>query len=322
MIRRRNLAGLALPPALTRGAAAQAPAWPNRTVRFIVPFAAGSPIEIPARFLAEHLAPRLGQPVVVESRPGAGGAVGTIAVAQANDGHTFLVGSGSLAIQPALQPDIGYDPLRDLQAVSLLTESPMVFAVRPGHRFRDLAGLVATAQREPGRVTFGHSGNGTTTHMLGALFGLRAAIEWTAVPYRGSGQLTGAFLSGDVEVMIGESSTLLPLAREGRILLLGQSGAQRSPAMADVPTMEEVVPGTTLPIWFAMTTGRATPPEAILRMVREMAPARAPDSPLSRRFTNTGGHVILSEPGVLEERIRRELALWREVVRQTGIRAE
>ncbi len=318
MITRRALAALPLLPAFAR---AQSP-WPTRPLRFVVPFAAGSPVEVPARFIAEHLTQRLGQPVVVESRGGAGGALGAQSVIQAGDGHSFLFGTGSIAIQPAIQPDIGYDPLRDLVPVSLVSESPMTFSARPNGRFRDLAGLVALAKREPGAVTYGTSGSGTTTHMVGALFGLRAGIQWTQVPYRGAGQMIGAFLAGDVDIMVGEASTVLPHAREGRAILVAQTGATRSAAMPDVPTLEESVPGTALPIWFALTGGRATPPEAVARLTSELAPLRDPSGVLAQRMAANGATLILSEPAVLEARIRRELALWREVAAKTGIRVD
>lgn len=321
--RRRALPLLAFALA-ARPASAQAPpaAWPNRPLRFVVPFAAGSPVEVPARFLAEHLTPRLGQPVVVESRPGAGGALGAQAVIAANDGHSFLFGTSAIAIQPAVQPEIGYDPLRDLVPVSLVSESPMTFVVRPGGRIRDLPGLIALARREPGRVTYGTSGSGTTTHMVGALFALRAGIEMTQVPYRGSGQLIGAFLAGDVDVMVGEGSTALPHAREGRALIVAQTGEARSPAMPEVPTLPEVVPGTVLPIWFALLGNRATPPEAVARLTREIAPLRDPAGPLARRMAEGGATLLLTGPEALAERLRREMPLWREVVRETGIRVQ
>lgn len=316
LARRAVFAALAT-PALARAQTA----WPLRTVRFVVPFAPGSPIEIPARGIAEHLAPRLGQSVIVESRSGAGGAVGALAVLNANDGHSFLFGSGSIAIQPALQPDIGYDPLRDFVPVTVATESPMTFAVLADNRIRDLPDLIARAKREPGRITHGSSGTGSTTHMVAALFAQRAGIQMTHVPYRGSGQGITAFLAGDIDIMVGEATTVMPHLRAGRARLLAQTAATRSPVMPDTPTLEEVVPGTAMPIWFGMVGPRGTPAEVVALLMREIAPLRD-GSALAARLAENGSRLVLSGPEAMAERLRQEVPLWREVVRAGGIRPE
>ncbi len=320
MLRRTLLTSLLATPALAQTALAQ-PAWPTRPVRFIVPFAAGGPVDVPARFLAEYLAPRLGQPVIVENRSGAGGAVGVQAVMAATDGHSLLFGTGSIAIQPALQPDIGYDPLRDLTPISLVSESPMAFSAPANGRITSLPQLIAFARANPGKVTYGSSGTGTTTHMVGALFALRAGVEMVHVPYRGAGQMIGGFLAGDLDLMIGEASTVLPHVREGRAIAVAQTAAERSPVLPNAPTLEETIPGTAMPIWFALCGSRATPPEAAARLVREMAPLRD-GSDLAQRMAANGAKLLLTEPQVLRQRLEREVPLWRQVVQQAGIKAE
>ncbi len=307
--------------AFTGRGAAQGGSWPTRTVRIVVPYAPGGPVEVPARSIAEHLTQRLGQPVVVETRPGAGGALGTKQVIAAQDGHTFLMVTGAVAIQPAVQPDIGYDPLTELAPVSLISESTMAFAVRPNGPWRDIQGLLAAARAAPGRVTYGSSGNGTTTHMAAALFGIRAGITWQHVPYRGGGQLINAFLAGDVDVMSGDLSTELPRAREGRAVLLGVTAPERSGAAPEVPSITEAVPGTGITIWFALFGPRGTPREAVDRLVAEMLPLRS-GSPVAERMAAAGGRLLLSGPDELAERLRRELPMWRQVVAEAGIRPE
>jgi tripartite-type tricarboxylate transporter receptor subunit TctC len=314
MLRRALLTAAFATPALAQ------PRWPSRPLRFIVPFAAGGPLEIPARFLAEQLTQSLGQPVVVEARGGAGGAVGAQAVIAAQDGHSFLFTTGAIAIQPALQPEIGYDPLRDLVPVSLVSEAPMGFAARPNGRVKDLAGLLTMAKAQPGAITIGSSGTGTTTHMVSALFALRAGIEWTHVPYRGAGQMIGAFLAGDIDLMSADLATSLPHIREGRAVCIAQTGATRSPVLPEVPTLAEVVPGTAMPIWFALLGSRATPPEAVARLSEALAPLRT--SPLAARMAESGGALLLTPPEALAARLAAELPLWRQVVAQAGIKPE
>jgi len=214
---RRFLVSTAALSALAVDSASSQPRqWPNRPIRIIIPYAPGGPVEIPGRFIAEHLTQRLGQPVIIETRPGAGGALGTKQVIAAQDDHTFLMITGAVAIQPAVQPDIGYDPLTDLLPVSLVSESSMCFAVRPNAPFQDLQGLVAAAKANPGKITYGTSGNGTTTHMAPALFGIRAGISWQHVPYRGAGQLISGFLAGDVDVMSADLAASSPIHYRGR----------------------------------------------------------------------------------------------------------
>jgi tripartite-type tricarboxylate transporter receptor subunit TctC len=319
-ITRRSALGaviLALPaPAL-----AQARPWPSRPVRIVIPYAAGGPVEIPGRFIAEHLAARLGQPFVVETRPGAGGALGTKQVIGATDQHTLLMVTGAVAIQPAVQPDIGYDPVAELTPISVVSESSMGFMVRPNAAFRDLAGLIAAAKAAPGRITYGSSGNGTTTHMAAALFGARAGITWQHVPYRGAGQLISGFLAGDVDMMSGDLATLLPHVREGRGVLLGVTSPGRVPAVPDVPSIADVVPGTGIAIWFALFAPRGFPADAVARIVAELAPLRS-GSALGERMAATGGRLLLTGPTELADRLRRELPLWRQVVAEAGIRPE
>ena len=317
-ITRRPLITAAL--AMPFAARAQSRAWPNRPVRIIIPYAPGGPVEIPGRFIAEHLSSRLGQPFVVETRPGAGGAVGTKQVIAATDQHTLLMVTGAVAIQPAVQPDIGYDPVAELVPISTVSEASLGLMVRPNAPFRDLPGLVAAAKARPGEITYVSSGNGTTTHMSAALFGSRAGITWQHVPYRGGGQLISGFLAGDVDVMSGDLATLLPHVREGRGVLLGVSAPRRLPILPDTPTFAEAVPGTGITIWFALFAPRGFPEDAIGRITGEFGTLR--DSPLAARMAEAGGTLLLTGPDDLSARLRRELPLWRQVVADAGIKPE
>jgi len=305
-------------PAMPR---AQPRAWPNRPVRIIIPYAAGGPVEIPGRFIAEHLTARLGQPFIVETRPGGGGALGTRQAIATTDGHTLLMVTGAVAIQPAVQPDIGYDPVAELMPVSLVSEASMGFMARPGAPFRDLPGLIAAARTAPGRITYGSSGNGTTTHMAAALFGVRAGITWQHVPYRGSGQLISGFLAGDVDIMSGDLASLLPHVREGRGVLLGVTAPERVPVVPQVPSITEAVPGSGITIWFALFAPRGFGEENVARLVAEFSPLRG-GSALSERMAAAGGRLLLTGPEELAARLRAELPSWRQVVADAAIRPE
>jgi tripartite-type tricarboxylate transporter receptor subunit TctC len=313
--RRGALAGAGL---LAMPARAQA-AWPSRPVRIIVPFAPGGPVEVPARYLAEALGPRLGQPVLVESRPGAGGALGVQAVVQANDPHTLLLSTSSVAILPALMENPGFDPFRDLVPISMVSESPMIFLARPDNPIRDMADMLARARARPGALTYGTSGVGSTTHLGGALLGVRAGIDLLHVPYRGAGQTVTALLAGDIDLLVTGTLEALPHLRDRRMRAIAVTGAARSPVLPDVPAFAEAVPGYAMTIWYALFGPRATPPEVVERMAREVAPL-ARGTALATRMEESGATLLLEGPARLAERLRAEVPQWREVVQKAGIR--
>ncbi|WP_237213030.1 Bug family tripartite tricarboxylate transporter substrate binding protein [Falsiroseomonas oryziterrae] len=313
--------GAALGGMLAGPALAQAPAWPNRPIRLISPFAPGGPQDVPARFFVDHLTPRLGQPVVYESRAGAGGALGMQHVAQATDGHSFLITSNAIASLPALRRDLAFDPLTELLPVTLVNESPLVIAVRANGP-ASLADYLARARSTPGRLSFGSSGVGSATHLAGALLMQRAGIELLHVPYRGAGHLVAALMSGDVDSFIGDISLTLEHVRAGTMRVLAVTTAERAPALPEVPALREQVTGYVVPFWFGLFAGKATPPEAIRRVLAELAPLAAPDSELSRRMAERGSQLLLTGPEPLAARLRAEVPQWREVVSRGNITPE
>ncbi len=309
------------PAALVSQARAQPARWPTRTLRFIVPFAAGGPVEVPARFIAEYLTPRLGQTVIVETRPGAGGALGIQLVAQSTDQHSLVFTTGSVVILPALQKNPGYDPFRDLTPISVISESAMAFNVRAESQIRDLADLLVRARAAPGRITFGTSGVGTTTHLLGELLKARAGIDMLHVPFRGTGQGLGALYAGDVDLLLTDASVPIPHVREGRMRTLAVSSAERVAALPGVPAVAEAVPGFEMALWFALLGSANMPAGAAERLAQEMAPLRQ-GSALAQRLEAGGGRLIVSDPATLAARMRREAPLWRQVAEGAGITPE
>lgn len=307
-------AGLALP------ALAQAP-WPNRPIRLISPFAPGGPQDVPARFMVDFLSPRLGQPVVFESRAGAGGALGMQHVAQANDGHTFLITSSAIATLPAMRRDPGFDPFTDLPPVTLIAESPLVITVRANGP-ATLAEYLERARRNPGRVSWATSGIGSATHLAGALLMQKAGVELLHVPYRGATVALNALLAGDTDSLIGDISIALEHVRVGTLRALAVTTAETAPLLPGVPAAASIVPGYVVPFWIGLFASRNNAPEANARFMREMEPLRAPDGDLFRRMADRGAKLLLDGPAPLAARMRTEVPQWRQVVQAAGIQPE
>ncbi len=309
-------AGLAAP-----ALAQQGQAWPNRPVRLISPFAPGGPQDIPARFMAEFLTPRLGQPVVYEHRAGAGVSLGAQHVAQATDNHSFLVTTSSITTLPAMRRHPGLDLLTDLQPVTLVAETPMLLSGRPNGP-ADLVRFLALARANPGKVSWGSSGVGTATHLAGALLMQRAGIRLEHVPYRGATLAMNALLAGDIDSIISEGPIPLEPLRAGTLRPLGVTGSLRAPLLGNVPAIIEHVPRYSVTSWLALMAPKAMPAEPIARLLAELAPLAAPESALFRRMAERGSELLLDGPAPLAARLRQEIPQWRAVVAAAGIQPE
>ncbi|CAH0279923.1 tripartite tricarboxylate transporter substrate binding protein [Roseomonas sp. CECT 9278] len=309
-------AGLATLPG-----AARAQAWPTRPVRFIIPFAAGGPVELPARFLAERLTQTLGQPVLVEARPGAGGALGIQAVLAANDGHTLLFTTSSVVILPALMRNPGFDPQQDLVPVSMVSDAPMALLARTDWPVRDLADLLAQARARPGHFSFGSSGAGSTTHLGGELLKVRAGIDLLHVPYRGAGQAVNALYAGDTDLLVTGLIETLRHVRDGRLRAIAVTSATRSPVLPDVPAIAELVPDYAMSIWYGIFAPRGTPAEVVERIARELAPQRSGNR-LAEQMTASGAALLLDGPAPLAARVAREVPQWKALVAAARIPVE
>jgi tripartite-type tricarboxylate transporter receptor subunit TctC len=316
---RRHLLAAASLAALARPAVAQG--WPTRPVRFVIPFAAGGPVELPARFIAERLTTTLGQPVLVEARPGAGGALGIQAVLAANDGHTLLFTTSSVVILPALMRNPGFDPVQDLLPVSLVSDAPMALLARADWPVRDLADLLRQARARPGHFSFGSSGAGSTTHLAGELLKVRAGIDLLHVPYRGAGQAVNALYAGDTDLLVTGLIETLRHVRDGRLRAIAVTSATRSPVLPDVPAIAEQVPDYAMSIWYAMFAPRGTPPEVVDRLARELAPLRSGNR-LAEQMEASGAELLLDGPAPLAARVAREVPQWKALVTAARITVE
>lgn len=312
--------GLVLVLALATGALAQ---WqPTRAIRIVVPFAPGGQPDIVARALAEPLARALGQAVIVENRPGAGGNIAAEAVTKAiPDGHTLLMGTnGPLAISPALYRSLPYDPLKDLAPVTLVGTAPNLVAVTPAIGVATLAQLVERARAEPGKLNFSSVGKGSVSQLSMELLNSVAGIRTVHIPYNGGAPAVTALLAGDVQILSLNPTALIPHVNAGKVVVVAQTSAKRSPLVPNVPTVAESgYPGFEADVWMAVMAPAKTPPEAIARinseLVRIIRDPALKASLWDRQWIDPVG----SRPGEVETVIRGEGEKWARIVKSAGI---
>src|SRR3954447_24335865 len=277
MIRRRPLFGLAAAALVPAAARAQgsAPTWaPNRPVRLVVPIAAGGALDITARMLGEKLSPLLGQPVVVENRAGAGGNIGAEFVARSDkDGHTLLIGAANtLAANKYLYGSrMPIDPLKELAPITRVSTGTILLVVNAQRSWKSFAELVAAAKKDPGKITMGSSGTGTTSHLYMEMVKRVAGIDITHVPYRGGGPAIQDLLSGNIDMMFDVMPALMPHVREGRFRAIAVGSAGRVtyvPGLEDVPGMDELLPGKGVDaqVWYALLAPAGTPAPVLARL--------------------------------------------------------
>jgi tripartite-type tricarboxylate transporter receptor subunit TctC len=317
----RRIAAAALLSLASLPAFAQSRPYPTQPVRVIVPFSAGTSDTV-ARLVGTEMSKALGQPVVIDNRPGAGGNLGSEACARARpDGYTICLGTiSSHAINPAIYPRLPYDNLRDFAPITQLAAQPNTLAVANDFPARDVTGLVAHLKSRPGQVNFGSSGVGTSVHLAGALFAQLTGTTLEHVPYRGSGQVTTALLTGELPMAFDNFSSVWPFAREGRLRVLGVTSLQRSSAAPDVPAVAETVPGFESLSWHGFFAPAKTPPEIVARLHREAAALASPT--VSARFQELGITPIGNSPDEFRAFVASETQRWGTVARQANIRAE
>lgn len=318
------LAGLAALAAPLPAAAQDAAAFPNRPVRLIVPFATGGPSDIVARLISPRMTQLLGQPIVIEARPGAGGVTGVdVAVKAAPDGYTIVLGSaGGLAISPSLQPAMPYDTLRDLAPLTLavIVHEPVV--VPAAMPWRTLAELLAEARARPGRLNYASTGPGSMPHLAGELIKLAAGVDITHVPYRGGAPLATALLAGEVQMGLADLPILLPHIRAGTLRALAIGSAERYPLLPEVPTMAEAgLPGVLTDNWHGLVAPARTPP-AVLAALQRAAAAALRDPETAARLREQGAIPVGNSAEEFGAFIRSETARWREVIQRAGVKAD
>jgi len=302
---------------------ASAQTYPVRPLRLVVPFVAGGGTDVVARAAAARLGEALGQTVVVDNRPGAGGILGTEMVARSSaDGYTLLMGSaGPIAINPSLYPKLSYDPRRDFAPVSLITIMPFLVVVHPGLPVNGAADLIALAKAKPGTLNYGSPGAGSTNHLFGELLRMMAGVDIVHVPYKGVAPATTDLIAGQIQLMSGDMNTLMPHVRTKRLRAIAVTSAKRSSLVPDLPAMAEAVPGFDTSGWFGILAPAGTPAPVVARLNQELV--RATASPeLRERVSALGGEIVGSSAEAFAAHVRDEIAKWARVVRTAGIRLE
>jgi tripartite-type tricarboxylate transporter receptor subunit TctC len=316
---KRTLLLLAALLALPCLAAAQA--YPSKPVRLLCPFPPGGGVDITARALAQELSASLGQPVLVENRPGAGGNVAAAEVARAApDGHTLFVTLNALhAISPHLYAKLPFDAMKDFDFITPLVAFNNVLVVGPAAQLRSVQELIGAAKREPGKLTFASSGNGTNIHLVGELFKLMAGVDMVHVPYKGSAPALTDLMGGSVALMFDTTPSAIAHVKSGKLRALGVTGAKRSPLMPEVPTIAESgLPGYEVTSWYGLI-GPAGIPQAVLARLNAEAVKAADSAAFRSRMEPLGFEIVTAAPGRMVQMLEADSARWAKVIKTAGV---
>jgi tripartite-type tricarboxylate transporter receptor subunit TctC len=323
LARRRFLhlaAAAAASPAIARLAAAQA--YPSQPLRWVVGFPPGGGATIVSRIMAQWLSERLGQPVVIENKPGASTNISVQAVVNAPpDGYTLLFVAASTAVNVTLFDNLPFNLLRDIAPVSGLIDFPLVMIVNPSVPAKTVGEFIAHAKANPGKISMASFGTGSTSHVAGELFKSMAGVNLVHVPYRGSAPALIDMISGQVQVMFDVMTTALPHIRSGALRVLAVAGNARFPGLPEVPTIGETVPGYVANSWCGLGAPRGTPPEIIARLNREINAGLA-DPTVKARLADVSTTPIVFTPAEFGAYVAAEIEKWGKVVKLAGIKPE
>jgi tripartite-type tricarboxylate transporter receptor subunit TctC len=302
---------------------ARAQPYPSRSITIVIPFPAGGSADTLARLIGAKLSESLGQAVVVENKPGAGGNLGTDAVAKAApDGYTLLLTPSSIAIAPALYTKLPFDPIKDFAPVTLVGSIPMVVVVYPEFPPKTLLELIALAKAKPGEISYASAGNGSTNHLAVELFKIKTGIDMLHVPYRGNPLAIVDVIAGRVPVFFDFVLTGLPHVREGKVRALAVTGAHRSQVLPDVPTVAEAgVPGFEASTWFGVYAPAGTKPAIVEKLNAEILAVLAIPQ-IRERLTGLGVDVIAQGPDALAALTKSDLEKWGPIVQKAGVKLD
>lgn len=305
-------------------AAAHAQTYPSRAIRYIVPFPPGGGQDVVARQFGPRLSELLGQPVIIDNRPGGGATIGAEAAARSPpDGHTIFMASNTThAINPNLYQKLGYDPIRDFAPVSQLASLANILVVHPSLPARTLKELTALARSRPGELNFGSSGNGTPAQLAGVMYSQAAGIRMVHVPYKGSGPALTALLSGETQLMFGSMTSSIPFVNSGRLRALAVTGAKRSAAVPGVPTVAESgYPGFEATAWYGIALPAGAPPAVVNRLHAEIVKVlHAAD--FRNALLAQGAEPVGNRPDEFAAYIAAELKRYTKIVRDAGLRPD
>jgi tripartite-type tricarboxylate transporter receptor subunit TctC len=308
------LAISAIAPAL-----AQARLWPTKRVQVVVPFAPGSATDLLPRTIFEHVSAKVGQPIIIENRPGGGGAIGVSAVAKADpDGHMILVHSNALVTAPAIQ-SMPYDPVRDFAGITPLGNVPLVLVISPEKHIKTLQEFVAAAKAKPGSINYAAAGIGTPPHLTMERFRLAAGFEGQVVPFKGAPEALTEILGGRVDVYFSPITPALSFIKEGKLLALAVSSAKRASALPDVPTtIEAGFPDSDFDFWIGMVVPRKTPREVVARIHQETVKGLQ-DPSVKEKLAKLGVEEMIMTPEDFDARIAKEAPIAMALAKAAGI---
>jgi tripartite-type tricarboxylate transporter receptor subunit TctC len=307
--------------ALVAATAVDAQTWPTRPIQLVVPYAPGGIVDFIGRTLGQRLSTQVGQPVVIDNRPGAGGIIGVEYTARsAPDGHTIVMMDPAIVINPSLQDKVPYDLGKDLQTVSVIGHSPLVLVAHPSVPGATMAQLVDYARANPGKLNFVSAGIGTTPHMAGELLKLRTNVQMTHVPYKGSGPAMADLVGGQVQMGFSSITAALPFIRDGRLRALATTGAKRSGALPDVPTVAEAgYSGSEVDLWLGVYSPANVPARTLARMNSEIG-AALEEATVRAAFAKVGVEPRVTNLDDSARFVRAEFDKWATVVRDAKLK--
>jgi tripartite-type tricarboxylate transporter receptor subunit TctC len=304
------------------GPAFAQPAFPSKPVHIFVPYSAGGGVDILARTLGDAVSRQWGQSVVVENRPGAGGVVASQAlVTSPPDGYTLIVVASGHATNPFLYPAIPYDTFKDFTPISLLASSPNILLVRADSPFKTLGDMIAQARAKPGRLSFGHAGNGTSTHLAGELLKNLAKIDINAIPYKGGAPAINDLLGGQIPMSFNNGPESVGQLEAGAVRALAVTTASRASFLPNVPSMAETVPGYDTEVWWGLLGPAGLPRDLVAKLSHDFVAALNTDA-VKERLTKLGASPIGSSPEQFATKIRADYEKWGPIIKAAGMKAE
>jgi tripartite-type tricarboxylate transporter receptor subunit TctC len=302
---------------------AAAQQYPSKAIRFVVPYVPGGGTDTVARLTGQKLSEALGQAVIIDNRPGAGGVIGGEIVAKSPpDGYTIMLASSSpITVAPHIQKHMPYNPLTDFTPVTLIAIVPALLAVHPALPVKSVKELIALAKAKPGQLTFSSSGNGGTGHVSGEMFKMLAGVDMLHVPYKGTAPATTAVVSGEVSLTFGNMISLLPQVKTGKLRALAVTTAKRSPVLPNIPTVAETLPGYMSGPWYGVLAPAGLPPAILSRLNQELVKI-VRSREVSESLRSEGADPIGSSPAEFAAHIASELERMGKVVRKSGMKVD
>jgi tripartite-type tricarboxylate transporter receptor subunit TctC len=300
---------------------AQSP-FPSKPVHIFVPYAAGGAVDILARTLGDVVSRQWGQSVVVENRPGAGGVIASQALAVSSpDGYTLIVVASGHATNPFLYPKLPYDTFKDFTPIALLASSPNILLVRSDSPFKTVGDVIAAAKAKPGSLSYGHAGNGTSTHLAGELLRNLAKVDIGAIPYKGGVPAINDLLGGQIPMSFNNGPESVGQLAAGSVRALAVTTASRATFLPDVPSMAEAVPGYDTGVWWGLLGPAGMPPDLVAKLSRDFVAALNTE-PVKERLTKLGASPIGSSPAQFDATIHADYDKWGPIIKAAGIKAE